>query len=561
MNNNNKLIEEMTVETMQSDTRQEKYVGVGGNGSGLFMFFLQAGDLVPAWWSAARDVKLRKFVKESDHLGGAVFSTITKLSSIPLRIIPRDLSIKTHGVLADKYLEYIKNISDFGRGWEVFYSKFLEDFYTQDNGAFAEIIGEGDKDGEIVGIPLGIAHLDSFRCQRTSNPIYPVLYHDTDGKIYKLHRTRVMFASQMPSPIANMYGVGTCAISRCINAAQNLLDIAIYKQEKLGSRPRRQILVTQGGLDPDDFAEAIKLSDQSESSQSLRRFSKTIAVGSRNLENADIKELDLLSTPDGFDEMESSSIGMAIVALAFGEDVREIFPIGLGASTKADAIIQHIKQRGKGAGYTIGMMQRLLDTYVLPPYLKAEFDYQDDAQDRQIADIQNIRATSRQRNIITSTIDVRTARELMKNEQELTREQFEQLELKDGRLEDGTSVLVLFHSKLNDFVEFLSGVTELNFEEKKENIMEVIITSKDVDKIKNARKALAAIIYKFETLPQKKLMESMNMQQPNGNISRNGNISAGQDDSFDSEKYDAGNSNKFPRDTTRAPDEENEMMK
>ncbi len=296
----------------------------------------------------------------------------------------------------------------------------------------------------------------------------------------------------------------------------------------------------------------------------MRRFSKTIALGSRNIEKADLKEIDLLSAPDGFDEMESSSIGMAIVALAFGEDVRDLFPIGNNASTKADAIIQHIKQRGKGAGYTISMMQRLLDTFVLPPYLKAEFDYQDDAQDRQVAEIQNIRATARQRNIITGTIDTRTARDMKKNEQEITREQFEELELKDGRLEDGTSVLFCFNSDLKDFVEFLGGVNDSNFEDRKEKIMEVITTSKDVERIKNARKALAAIIFKYETIPNQKLIEQMKIQQPNGNIGSNSKkpeANADQDDSFDSERYDSGNTNKFPRDPTRSPDEENDMVK
>jgi hypothetical protein len=48
MTNNNQLVEEMVAQTMQSDTHQDKYVG--GSGAGLFMFFIQAGELIPAWW-------------------------------------------------------------------------------------------------------------------------------------------------------------------------------------------------------------------------------------------------------------------------------------------------------------------------------------------------------------------------------------------------------------------------------------------------------------------------------------------------------------------------------
>jgi hypothetical protein len=94
-------------------------------------------------------VKLRKFVKESDHLSGAVFSTITKLSAIPLRIVPRDLSIKTH-------VYWLINIPIILKIFQIsvwdgnLYSKFLEDFYTQDNGAFAEVIGDGKRDERLL---------------------------------------------------------------------------------------------------------------------------------------------------------------------------------------------------------------------------------------------------------------------------------------------------------------------------------------------------------------------------------------------------------------------------
>jgi hypothetical protein len=46
------------------------------------------------------------------------------------------------------------------------------------------------------------------------------------------------------------------AISRVIHSAQALTDYLIYKQEKIGSRPRRAVGITKGGLDPEEVVEA-----------------------------------------------------------------------------------------------------------------------------------------------------------------------------------------------------------------------------------------------------------------------------------------------------------------
>lgn len=481
-------------------------------GYNLFTMLSRAGTIVPPWWSTARDVALRKFWKDADALSGAIFTIETKLTTIPIKIIPRDMSIKSHQKVADIYQQLLIDSSNFGGGWMEFFSQFIEDYYTQDNGAFAELIGDGPKDQAIEGPVISMAHLDSAHCTRTGNAIYPVVYSDKFGKLYKLHHTRVMFQSQQPSPVEEMYKVGFCAVSRAINAAQNLMDLALYKQEKMGSRPMRSLLVTKGGIDPDDVVQAMTVANSAMNLQGLSRFAKSVVIGNRTIPDGDIKLIDLANVYDGFDEETATVLGMALVALAFGMEARELFPVNLTGSTKADAIISHMKERGKGPGQTLQMVENLLNSKFLPSILRATFDYQDDAEDRQRADIVGVRAQSRQRDLVTGSLNVRTVREQMLWNQEITNEQFAALELEDGRLPDGVGVEVLFHSNDNDFIEMLGGNS--SDDEKMIYIMKVITSSRDVNKIEKARQALAAIKHKIESEKQALLEQASQQNIP-----------------------------------------------
>lgn len=409
--------------------------------------WMKNAGIVPPWWSAERDKSLRGFWKQSDHLAGAVYTMTSKMTAVPNKVVARDASIKRHVEEAAVMTDVINGAVEWGAGWVDFYGKAVEDLLTQDNGCFAEIIGKGSATGPIIGRPISLAHLDAGRCTRTGNAEFPVVYTDTDGKRYKLHYTRVMYTSQMTSPMAEMFGVGVCAVSRAINVAQNLLDILIYKQEKLGSRPLRDIIITQGGLDPKDLQDAIALAESGMDAMGLTRFSKIIIGGSATMPEADAKPLELSGLPDGFEERDSITLGMATIALAFGVDARELFPAMTAGATRADALLQHLKQRGKGPGQIIQVTEQLFNYKFLPPHLMFMFDFQDDAQDRQVAEIRQIRAERRVQDLSTNAVNDRVIRETMFTDGDIDQSQFARMELEDGRLEDGSSVLMLFYKK------------------------------------------------------------------------------------------------------------------
>lgn len=421
----------------------------------ILTWLAKGGEIVAPWWSRRRDLDLRNFWKSGDHLAGAVYTLRTKVTTLPFQVIPRDMSIKAHVRAADRF-EQILNDSEFGDGWDVAVGRFVEDVLTTDNGGFMEVIGDGDADGPIIGPALGVAHLDSTRCQRTSNPEFPVLYEDTSGRLYKLHYSRVISVSQMTSPNVMMRGVGFCAVSRCINTGQNLMDIGQFKQEKLGSRPARQMLVGSN-IGADEIMQAFQVAEMQMDNMGLGRYARMVAIGSKNKDvRIDVK--DLSSVPDGFDEEKSVTLGMFTIALAFGVDARELWPASTSGATKADAMIQHLKARGKAFGSLVNKIESAFNRKVLPGYLRLRFDQQDDEQDANRAEIREKRSQQRQRDAQTGALTVRVMREQMLEDDEITDAQFSEMELEDGRLPDGTPVLTLFASPDPRMQTLLAGV-------------------------------------------------------------------------------------------------------
>jgi hypothetical protein len=258
-----------------------------------------------------------------------------------------------------------------------------------------------------------------------------------------------------------MFGVGLCAVSRSGGYAQQMLDIAQYKEEKLGSRPMRGIILTGGGLDAESVGKAIAIASGQTDTRGLKRFAWLPIVGSSDIEEPTLELINLSSLPDQFDEQVATEIAMAAIALAFGTDARELWPGMQAASTRADALLSHIKQRGKGPGHILQETERMFNNWYLPRYLKLVFDFQDDAQDRQKAEIRKERASTRKVDIDNRVTNERIEREHMLKEGELSSAQFEIMELEDGRLPDGTPIEVLFYRDEDVFSALLtlSGIS------------------------------------------------------------------------------------------------------
>jgi len=191
--------------------------------------------------------------------------------------------------------------------------------------------------------------------------------------------------------------------------------------------------------------------------QNLSRYSKFVGIGDRTLPEAGLDMIDLASLPDGFDEETSITLGMYAIALAGAVPPRWLWPATTTGATKADAMYQHVAGLTGGPGATLNMIAKMLGgakqggglmpgaPRFLPKQLYMEFDFQDDEQDRTAAEIYKIRAEARERDLNAGVITVRVARQQMAKSGELSDDEFELMELEDGRLPDGKDVLNLFY--------------------------------------------------------------------------------------------------------------------
>lgn len=445
---------------------QSPDVGIYGTPSLLFDL-AHTGGLLPPWWSFMRDAELRRFWKRVDHLAGAMYNMTSKLLTIPISIRAYDRRNLEHVELAAQ-IEDMLQMSCYSRanwaaqGWDAMLGPALEDYYGTDNGMFIVVEGPGPADGPLLDTPTALVQLDSQQCTRTRNRTYPVVYTDLDGKRYKIHTSRIMAESSLPSPQVWMSGVGFSAISRCTTAARHLYDIAIYESEKLGSRPVRQI-VWGTGISAEQLKLAFRAADEAMDNAGLRRYAKQVYIGSIQ-QGLTLNTLPLSSVPDGYNKNEATTLGMYIIALAFGVDARELWPATQSGATKADATIQHMKARGKGPGQVLSMLTRQLQMKVLPVYLEAVFDFHDDEEDRARAEVETARAGIRAANIQSGVTNVRTERERALEDGDLTEAQFEALELADGRLGDGSDVLSMFAKAKAGEDEALATLLDLGVE-------------------------------------------------------------------------------------------------
>jgi len=460
----------------------------GGTGSktASFDFLSFHSSMLPPWWSESRDKQLREFWKKSDHLSGAMYAMQSKMVTIPFHIEARDMTIKSHVEQAKTVTRFLMEGAEFGAGWSSFFTPVVEDLLGQDNGRFIEIVGRGRKNGPIEGAPITVTHLDARSCQRTGDPMFPVIYTDNKGRRHKMHYTRIIFDSQMSSAKEDMLGVGFCAISRAAHNAQTLIDIATYETEKMGSRPFKGVLLAGGGLDPEAVGKTFEKVRSKMDSAGFTRFSQTPVIGAPEIEVPTLEFVSLSDVPDNFDKQQYTVISMAGIALAFGVDARELWPSSETGATRADALLSHIKTQGKGPGHILETTERLFNAKYLPGHLKLIFDYQDDTQDRMRAEIKQISSRTRERNISSSVTTERIERQVMLEDGEIDKAQFDLLELESGRLSDGKSVLTLFYSEDPLIKEMLSmGITDPTVPHKND-------AEKMIEKINEQR----AVIYK-----------------------------------------------------------------
>lgn len=492
-----------------------------------------AKDDIPPYWSRYRDNWLRKFWKTTDPLKVAVYTFVSKTLSVPFSIQPKNRGVSEHVRLASAMESNIRSYSGLMRGWRTELTRFVQDYLTSDNGAFFYIMSDGDATKPLLGAPIGVYHLDSARCVRTKSNEFPVVYQDRDSRLYKLHYTRVINMANLSSPDLELNGVGLCAVSCAIDAAREEYGINRYNAERMGTRPQRGLLYIREGGTIEQLQNAIEAANIRMDAEGLSHFSRTLLMAPRTAAGRlDLAHLPLTNLPDHFNRLEAAQLNMSRIAGAFGLDTRDLaFAMGT-SSTRADAEVQERKGRGKGVGEFLDSLTEAMNMLLLPSALYARFDFVDDEADKASANIREIRASTRSANLQSGVTDVRIEREMMLESGEINRDQFEDLELRDGRLEDGTDVLMLFYHQQDRLMSDLMNIGVADpanilendakeilplLENKRREIFQFIQRAESVRRLRIGKQALSAFD-KLSSMYQEKRSSMLNDQMAEGAV-------------------------------------------
>lgn len=393
----------------------------------VFNIAAVADEFIPFGYNLkGRDLQLRGFYPTEPMLASAVSGMSARLAVQEWEIVGADPHLPNPKNTRRAVTDLLKN-ADRGNGWHEFVIKVATDLYTQDNGAFIEKIRRDSNPDSPV---IGVAHLDSYRCYRTGNLEYPVIYVDRWGVEHKMPWWSVQSIEENPSPIETMYGAQLCAVSRCLRAAQIIRDIAIYKKEKVSGQHTRAIHFISG-VTRQNIADGLTLAQEQALNRGLARYINPAIIPTLDPEaNLKVETLELASLPDHFDEDETLRWYVTQLAVAFGVDYQEFAPLtggSLGSGQQSE--ILHLKSRGKGPALLISIFEHILnDTGILPRNVKFQFKIEDARADEERANARFLRGKDRSLRVDSGELDVEAARKLAQLDGDLPEELLEDME-------------------------------------------------------------------------------------------------------------------------------------
>lgn len=319
------------------------------------------------------DFYLSNMWQKEPLLAGAVYTMSSKMVSLNWFITGRKR-------LATRMASMLSRAAHYGGyDWAGFISSSVQDFNTTNRGVFWETPRHGNY---LSGRLADIGHVDTLACTLTGNARYPVWYWSpvTSQQITFRPGEYIHFAS-MPSPREEFFGTGFCAVARAHRAARLLIGLHDYDQEKLANLPPEGVAAVSG-LTMDEFMNALELWKVARQQDDSLTFPQVLwLVGSQPNAKIAIDFAGFSQLPESFDRKTVVTQYVNLLALDFGVDAREFWPVSSGAlGTASESEIQHMKARGKGPGEFIKITERIFNGE-MPEGVEFTYDTQDIEED------------------------------------------------------------------------------------------------------------------------------------------------------------------------------------
>lgn len=325
--------------------------------------------------SRNRDKWLREFWPKESLLAGV-------LNSVTLIDANRGWSIIGGRNQVNRFVQVSHNLEG-GKGWRHYHRKGSLGFRSADIGSINEI-GRDGRNGPMRTLWT----VDPARCRFTGKLSEPLRYYPSGNKKSVPFRSEDYFSvTSMPSTDETFYDLGYCAVSRAYELAQTMIAVYRYDHEQLGARAPRGLLLLQN-IDELIWQKAMETrNEQLDSMEQLYYGGVAVLAGGATDMDVDAKLIALSNLPKDFDRKVVTDLYIYSLALLFGFDPSEFWPVSggvIGRGTETE--LQHEKATLKGVGDYPETWQEKYQGQ-LPPTIQFEFDKRDDVGELKAAQV------------------------------------------------------------------------------------------------------------------------------------------------------------------------------
>lgn len=323
----------------------------------------------PPYGDRTRDTWLNKIWKKEPYLAG-VLSSVTSIDK------NRGWTVTGGRNQVKRIVNLLHNRFYFApdlAGWRVSFGGSAQSFYTSDLGSITEVARQGSPTGPIDSMYF----VDSSKCYLSGNTRNPLKYNDGQGTIQSWSNDDYFRITSMPDTNQDYYGLGFCALSRCLELAKIMIGIYQYDNEMLLNRAPRGLMLLKG-ITQEQWEDAMTSRVARLDGDEKRYYGAVHVLASIDAaEEIDAKLVALSQLPSEFDQKTFTDLLMYGYALAFGYDPREFWPVSSGAlGTATETETQHRKAGGKGGlDFTLGFAEKL--QLELPDSVQFEFEERD----------------------------------------------------------------------------------------------------------------------------------------------------------------------------------------
>jgi len=313
--------------------------------------------------SRARDKWLSEAWMKEPHIAG-VINSVTAIDR------NRDWSLTGGRNVVKRYTDMLRDAEE-GEGWRYFCGRSALSFYTSDLGSITEIGRDG-----VDGPTRALFNVDPSKCYLTSKREAPLSFSPSEGKEQLWGPSDFFRTTPLPTIRDEFRGLGFCALSRVWQYAQMMIAVYEHDMEQLGARAPRGLLLLQN-ISEAQWDDAMKVRDAGLNKLERDYYGGVAVLAQEGIDQIDAKLVALSQLPAGFNIEVTTKLLMLGIALGFGYDPIEFWPIETGALGRSrESEIQHMKATGKGGIEYIRSFQDRLQLE-LPPTLFFEFEQRD----------------------------------------------------------------------------------------------------------------------------------------------------------------------------------------